>query len=333
MHSSRRILALAALALAAWLCVLFPASAQAQADKYPQRPVTIVVPFAAGGATDVSARKVAQLLTTELGQTFIVENRAGASGMIGMRSVAHAAPDGYTLAWAVNSSTTVVPYLLRKPPFDPDPNKSFAPVSLAAISSWVLVTRPDLPVNNFADFIALAKAHPGKLSFGSSGTGSAPHLLTEMLKMTAGIDALHVPFKGESESFRALLAGQIDFLIGSAFVANPLVQAGRVKGLAVTTPERDKTVPALPTMGELGMPDLTFEIFYGLLAPAGTPAPIVAKLADAVKQATADHDFRASMEKVSVFPRSSTPAEFAALLKRHSERWHGIIAHNGISID
>jgi tripartite-type tricarboxylate transporter receptor subunit TctC len=188
-------------------------------------------------------------------------------------------------------------------------------------------------VNNFAEFIALTKANPGKFSFGSSGTGSAPHLLTEMLKQQAGIDALHVPFKGESESFTALLGGQIDFLIGAAFVADPLVQSGKVRGLAVTTPERDKAVPQLPTVAEVGLPELTFEIFYGLLAPAGTPAPIVAKLAEAMKIAAADADFRATMEKTSVFAKSSTPAEFSALLKRHSDRWAGIIQRNKISIE
>lgn len=327
----RTFISALAVAFAGGLSALSPVAASAQA--YPTKPVTIVVPFAPGGATDVTARKVAQLLSTRLGQPFIVENRSGASGLIGMRSVARAPADGYTLAWAVNTSTTVAPYLVKNPGYDPDVNKSFVPVSLAAISSWVITARPTLGVNTFAEFIALAKANPGKFSFGSSGTGSAPHLLTEMLKQQAGIDALHVPFKGESESFAALLGGQIDFLIGAAFVADPLVQSGKLKGLAVTTPERDKAVPNVPTVAEVGLPDLTFEIFYGLLAPAGTPAPIVAKLAEAMKVAATDPDYRATMEKTSVFAKSSTPAEFSALLKRHSDRWHGIIQRNKISID
>ena len=315
------------------LLLMFSALTNVQAQDYPTRPVTIVVPFAAGGATDVSARKVAQLLAAQFGQPFMVENRVGASGLIGMRYVNKAPADGYTLAWAVNSSTTVAPYLVKSPGYDPDVTKSFAPVSLAAISSWVLITNPKLPVNNIAEFIAYAKANPGKLNFGSSGTGSAPHLLGEMLKNITGIDATHIPFKGESESFVALMGGQIDFLIGAAFIANPLVQAGKIKGLAVTTPTRDKSLPNLPTVTEAGLLDLQFEIFYGLLAPPGTPAPVIAKLSAAMKQAVLDPEFKESMEKGSMFTTSSTPAEFSALMRRHSERWHGIIQKNKISIE
>ncbi|MDB5827939.1 MAG: Tripartite-type tricarboxylate transporter, receptor component TctC [Variovorax sp.] len=305
--------------------------AAAQDTDYPRRPVTIIVPFTAGGATDLSARMVAQLLTTQLGQTFLVENRVGASGMIGMAAVARAAPDGYTLGWGGNSPMSVAPHLSKAPPYDPA--KAFAPISLAAISSWILVTRPDLPVSNVAELVALAKKQPGKLTFGSSGTGSAPHLMGELFKTTAGIDMLHVPYKGEIDGFNAMMGGQVDMMMGSTSTSVSLVKTGRLKGLAVTTPKRDPAVPDIPTVTEAGVPDLTFEIFFGLVAPAGTPAPVVAKLAAAMKRAVADPNYRDTMEKAGIHATSSTPAEFQSLLVRHNQRWTAIIKSNNISTD
>jgi tripartite-type tricarboxylate transporter receptor subunit TctC len=311
--------------------LLAAAPVLAQDADYPRHPVTIIVPFTAGGATDLSARLVAQLLSKQLGQSFVVENRAGASGMIGMSAVARAAPDGYTLGWGGNSPMSVSPHLSKNPPYDPA--KAFTPISLAAISSWIMVTRPDLPVRSVADLIALAKSKPGKLTFASSGNGSAPHLMGELFKSSAGIDMLHVPFKGEIDGFNALMAGQVDMMMGSTSSASPLVKSGRLRGLAVTTPERDASVPDIPTVKEAGVPDLTFEIFFGLVGPAGLPAPIVAKLADAMKQAVADPGYRATMEKTGIHATSSTPADFQALLKRHNERWMSIIQRNHITSD
>ena len=324
---------LSRLLMSLWTIVaaaLAPVAASAEeAAAYPTRPVTIIVPFTAGGATDLSARLVAQLLGKQLGQAFVVDNRAGASGMIGMGAVARAAPDGYTLGWGGNSPMSVSPHLVRKPPYDP--LTAFAPISLAAISSWILVTRPQLPVADMAQLIALAKAQPGKLTFASSGIGTAPHLMGELLKSSAGIDMLHVPFKGEIDGFNALMAEQVDMMMGSTPSATPLVRAGRLKGLAVTTPKRDPAVPEVPTMAEAGVPDLTFEIFFGLVAPAGTPEPIVAKLAAAMQKAVADPAYRDMMEKTGIHATGSSPAEFQALLKRHNERWMSIIERNNLT--
>ncbi|MGE0097414.1 MAG: Bug family tripartite tricarboxylate transporter substrate binding protein [Hydrogenophaga sp.] len=306
-----------------------PLHAQQAASNYPSRPVTIVVPFTAVGATDVSARLIAALLTKQLGQAFVVENRTGASGMIGMNVVARAAPDGYTLGWGGNSPMSVAPHLKKEPLYDP--LTAFAPVSLAAISSWIMTTRPGLPVSTVADLVALAKTQPGKLSFASSGNGSAPHLIGELFKSSAGIDMLHVPYKGEVDGFNAMMSGQVDMMLGSTSAASQLVKAGRLKGLAVTTPRRDPAVPDLPTVAEAGAPDLTFEIFFGMLAPAGTPAPVVARLAEAMKQAVADPSYRETMAKAGVIATSSTPDEFRALLVRHNERWKDIIRRNNIS--
>jgi len=303
-------------------------SARAQDRDYPNKPVTIVVPFTAGGATDLSARLMAQLLTQELGQSFVVLNKAGASGMIGMGAVASAAKDGYTLGWGGNSPMSVAPYLIRNPPYDPI--KSFAPIGLAAISSWTMVVRPDLPVKSVAELVALAKAQPGKLTYASSGNGSAPHLMGEQLKAAAGIDLLHVPFKGEIDGFNAIMAGQVDLMMGSTSTASTLIKSGRIKGLAVTTPQRDPTLPDLPTVAEAGVPELTFEIFFGLVAPAGTPEPIIEKLSAAMKKVAANPVYSETLEKAGVHATSSTPQELAALLARHNERWRAVIERNHI---
>jgi len=320
-------LAALAVVVIGWLVAAVPGHAQ----DYPAKPVTIIVPFSAGGATDLSARAIAQLLTKQLGQPFVVDNKAGASGMIGMGLVARAAPDGYTLGWGGNSPMTVSPHLAKAPPYDP--RKAFAPVSLAAISSWVLTTTPQLPVNSVAELVARAKANPGKLTIGSSGNGSAPHLLGELFKGAAGIELLHVPFKGEIDGVNAMLGNNVDMMFTSTSTAAPQVKAGKLKGLAVTTPKRDPAVPQLPTVAEAGQPDLTFEIFFGLVAPAGTPVPVVAKLAAAMRQAVADPSYRETMERGGIVATSSTPEEFAALLKRHNDRWLDIIKRNSITAE
>ncbi|MBB3182133.1 tripartite tricarboxylate transporter substrate binding protein [Variovorax sp. Sphag1AA] len=298
-------------------------------DNYPTKPVTIIVPFSAGGATDLSARMIATLLSKQLGQPFVVENRAGAGGMIGMGVVARAQPDGYTLGWGGNSPMSVTPHVTRNPPYDP--RKAFAPVSLAAISSWTLTSRADLPAKDFGDLVKLAKASPGKISIASSGNGSAPHLLAEMLKQSAGIDLLHVPYKGEIEGVNAQLGGQVDIMFTSTSAATPQIKAGKLKGYAVTTPKREPALPQFPTMKEVGQPDLTIEIFFGLVAPAGTPKPVLDKLSAAMKVAVADANYRESMEKAGVTATSSTPEEFAALLARHNERWLDVIKRNNIT--
>lgn len=306
------------------------AFAQAPAA-YPSRSVTIVVPFSAGGATDISARQIAQLLTKQLGQPFVVENRAGAGGMIGMNVVARAQPDGYTLGWGGNSPMSVTPHVTKNAPYDPQ--KAFTPISVAAISSWTLTSKTGLPANNFAELVKLAKAQPGKISIASSGTGSAPHLLAELFKQSAGIDLLHVPFKGEIDGVNAMLGGQVDLMFTSTPAATPQVKGGKLKAFAVTTPKREPALPQYPTVGEVGQPDLTVEIFFGLVGPAGMPEAVVNKLAAAMKVAVADAGYRETMEKAGVTATSSTPEEFAALLKRHNERWLSVIKRNNISAE
>ena len=206
-------------------------------------------------------------------------------------------------------------------------------MSLAAISSWIMVTRPGLGVKTVPELIAMAKAKPGKLTFASSGNGSAPHLLGELFKSSSGIDMLHVPYKGEVNGFNAMMGGEVDMMMGSTSSASPLVKAGRLTGLAVTTPRRDPAVPDLPTVAEAGVPDLTIEIFFGMLAPAGTPAPVVSKLAAAMKVAISDPDYVEKMAKTGIKATSSSPEEFQALLVRHNQRWLKVIQRNHISSD
>ena len=317
---------LAVLLLSATVLTVDGASAQ---PDYPTRPVTIVVPFTAGGATDLSARVIAQLMSKELGQPFVVMNRAGASGMIGMASVANAAPDGYTLGWGGNSPMSVAPHLIKNPPYDP--LKAFAPIGLAAISSWVMVVRPGLPVSTVAELIALAKAQPGKLTFASAGNGSATHLLGEVFKAAAGVDMLHIPYKGEIDGMNALAADQVDMMMGATSTSSSLMKAGKLKGLAVTTPTRDSAVPETPTVAEAGVPELTFEIFFGLVAPAGTPRPIIDKLSAALKRAVADPTYKEAMEKAGIRATASTPEELMSLLERHNRAWLAIIERNNIT--
>jgi tripartite-type tricarboxylate transporter receptor subunit TctC len=323
MKAAARLIAAAALLLAA-----LQAHAQGPDTAYPNRPVTIIVPFSPGGATDVSARQIAQLLSKQLGQPFVVDNRAGAGGMIGMALVARAQPDGYTLGWGGNSPMSVTPHVVRNPPYDP--RKAFTPISLAAISSWTLASKATLPADNFADLVKLAKAQPGKITIASSGGGSAPHLLAEMLKQSARIDLLHVPYKGEIDGVHAMLGGQVDLMFTSTPAATPQIKAGKLKGYAVTTPRREPALPQLPTMTEVGQPDLTIEIFFGLVGPANLPPAVVAKLAAAMKEAVADPAYKDTMEKAGVTATSSTPEDFARLLARHNERWLAVIQHNHI---
>lgn len=310
-------------------CLAAPALPALAAGDYPAQPVRLVVPFPPAGGTDVMARLVFNKVGTDAHWNVVVENRAGAGGMIGMGTVARAQPDGYTLGWGGNSPMSVTPHVTRNPPYDP--RKAFAPVSLAAISSWTLTSRADLPAKDFGELVKLAKASPGKISIASSGNGSAPHLLAEMLKQSAGIDLLHVPYKGEIEGVNAQLGGQVDLMFTSTSAATPQVKAGKLKGYAVTTPKREPALPQFPTMAEVGQPDLTIEIFFGLVAPAGTPKPILEKLAAAMKVAVADANYRESMEKAGVTATSSTPEEFAALLARHNERWLAVIKRNNIT--
>lgn len=298
------------------------------AQSYPDRPVTLVVPYPPGGTTDLVGRIVAHTLSKELGQPVVVENAPGAAGMIGMNRVARAKPDGYTLGWGLNGPTTVVPYMVKTPLYDPA--KAFVPVGLVSTSSYLMVARPDLGVSSLAELIAKAKTAPGKYTYGSIGIGSSTHLMTELLMSAANIDLLQIPYKGEADTIRALLGNEIDLTWLTLQSGAPLVESGKVKGVFTTGPDREPNLPGVATLAESGRPDLTAETFFGVLAPTGTPQAIIETLNKAMKNAATNAEYVAALEKVGLKPTSSTPEQFGALLNRHQRRWIDLIKARNI---
>jgi tripartite-type tricarboxylate transporter receptor subunit TctC len=309
---------------AAALAAALPLRAQ---DNFPSKPIRIFVGAGAGGTTDITARLVGAQLGKVLGQSVIVENRAGAAGTLSMQQTARAPADGYTLVWVGNSVMAIAPYLYKNPGYDV---KTMIPVSLGTTSSFVLVCAPNLGFSDLKGLIAYGKANPGKLSFGSNGVNGSLHLLGELLKEEAGFDALHVPFKGGAESANAIMGGSVQFLFDALSSNLPLISAGKLKALAVTGPKREKALPDVPTMAELGLPSMTTEIFFGLVAPPATPDAVVAKLADGMKVALTDPALRESLSRSGNEPKSSTPAEFRALVDKEGTRFQALIKAKNI---
>ena len=300
----------------------------ARAQDYPDRAVTLVVPYPAGGATDLVGRILTRALAKDLGQPVIVENAPGASGMIGMNKVARAKPDGYTLGWGLNGPTTIVPYMMKAPLYDPA--KAFVPVGLVATSSYLMVARPDLGIGSLRDLIAKASGAPGKYTYGSIGIGSSTHLLTELVMSAAQIDLLHVPYKGEAETIRALLAREIDVSWLTVQTGAPLVTDGKLTGVLVTGTDREPGLPTVLTMSKSGRPDLTVETFFGVLAPTGTPAPIVGRLSKAMASVRSDPEYISALANIGLKPVSGGPEVFAALLDRHQQPWLQLIRARNI---
>ena len=316
-------LLLAAAALAA------PAVAGAQA--YPSRPVKLVVPFPPGGSLDITGRLIAQRLTDMWGQAVVVENKPGAGGNIGADFVAKAAPDGYTILLGALSTHAVNPNLYAKMPYDAV--RDFAPITLIATTPNVLVVNAATPVGNVREFIAWTKANPGKLAFGSGSNGSAGHLAGELYKVDTGTDAVHIPFKGGAPATQALLAGDTQFMFDNLANAMAQVKAGKLKALAVTTAERSTLVPELPTMAEAGLPGFDISTWYGLFAPAGTPAAIVAKWNTDVTRILNSPDVRAKLMADGAEPAPDTPEQFAQMIARELAKYARIIKASGAKVD
>jgi len=296
---------------------LFLGNANAQTD-YPIRPVKVIVPSPPGGGTDILARVLAQHLSKALGQPFFVENKAGAGNMIGIEFVAHAPADGYTVL-VVPSTLALNSVLYKKVPYDPV--RDFAPVTLAATAPNVLVVNPALPAKSLAEFIALAKAKPGALSYGTPGIGTSPHLSMELLKSMAGIDLQHVPYRGTAAAVTDVIGGQIAVTFANALTAKPQVDAGRVRALAVSGPKRIEALPAVPPVAEAGVPGYEAMQWYGVVVPTGAPAPVIARLnVEAVKALQSD-EMKEKLALDGAQPVGSTPAEFAALIRSELEKW------------
>ncbi len=298
-------------------------SLSAHADTWPSKPVKMVVPFPAGGPTDVMTRVVAEKLSTALGQSVIVDNKPGAGGTIGAQFVAKSAPDGYTFVMATGSTHSVGPYLVLKPPYDPV--NDFAPVVWAGNAPNILVVSPKLGFRNVRDLIAYAKAHPGELNFASSGVGSVAHLTGELFARQAGVKLTHVPYKGTQLSLTDLMSGQVAMLFDAIITAKPHVDAGRLQALGISTLERSPLLPELPTISESGLPGFESYNWFGVFAPAGTPQPIVDRMNAEMNRALQDPVVRARFAQLGFEPAGGTPARFAAMMARETAKWRKVI--------
>jgi tripartite-type tricarboxylate transporter receptor subunit TctC len=303
----------------------------AAAQDYPSRPITLIVPYAAGGGNDVMARIVAEKMSKTLGQQVVVENRGGAGGSIATRQIAKAAPDGYTLGLGGTGTLAINPTLYGNVGYDP--RKDFAPVGLIATSALVVVVHPSLPVRTIPDLIALAKKEPGKLTFASAGTGSGIHLAAEYFATLAGIKLTHVPYKGSGPALTDLIGGHVSMYFSSLPPAVGLMKEGKVRALAVTGAKRSPLFPDLPTIGEF-YPGYDVTIWLGLFAPAGTPAAIVTKLREEVQKALREPELANRLNVTgSLEPLLASPQEFAALIQKDYEKYGKLVKEIGIKLD
>ena len=328
MTRTRFFLVLAGAAFA--LALAFPARTQAPAA-YPNRPVKLVIPFPPGGPLDIVGRTIAQKLTDAWGQSVVVDNHPGAGGNIGADIVAKSAPDGYTILMGALSTHAVNPSLYAKMPYDAVAD--FSPITLVAVTPNVLVVNAALPVNSAKEFIAYAKANSGKLAFGSGSNGSAGHLAGELFKVNTGADIVHVPYKGGAPATQALLAGDTQFMFDNLANAMPQVKAGKLKALAVTTAQRSKLAPELPTMAEAGLQGFDISTWLGLLAPAGTPKDIVAKWNAEVAKILNSPEMREKLLAQGAEPVPTSPEQFAAFVQSEIAKYAKIVKASGAKVD
>lgn len=303
------------------LLVVFVATS-AYAQNYPAKSVRIIVPYAPGGSVDSVTRLVGQKFTKEFGQPFIVENRAGASGNIGTDSAAKAAPDGYTLLMSSSPPLAANIHLFKKLPFDPF--KDFAPIMLIANQPNVLVLNPSVPAGSVKELIELAKSKPGKLTFGSSGVGASQHMAAELFMMMTGVNMKHVPYKGGGPAMVDLIGGHIDLMLETAPSAIPFVHSGKVKALAVTTLQRSGRLPNVPTLDEVGLKGYEFRGWIGLVAPAGVPKEIIAKLHDQLQKDIAG-DLRKQLDEMGLDIAGGTPQQFADFIRKDSNMYAKLV--------
>jgi len=313
------------------LIVLSLLSLQCWADDYPSKPIRLIVPFSSGGGNDAVARVIAQQLTTQLKQSVVVENRPGAGGAVGAETAARSTPDGYTLFLGGVGSLAVNPNLISKLPYDA--LKDFDPIVLIASAPSVLVVYPGLPVQNVPALIALAKKEPGKINYASNGNGSSAHIAAVMFTTMADVDMVHVPYKGLSPALNDLLVGRVDLMFSSIVAIIPQIQAGKLRALAVTGTHRAPLLPEVPTMAEAGLPDYQAGSWYGLLAPAGTPAAIIQKIHDASIQVLKQESVRAQLATEGAEVLGGTSAEFAAHIQAEFKRMQTVIREGRIQID
>ena len=300
-------------------------------ESWPTKPVKIVVPFTAGGSTDVVARIAAEKLAAELGQPFIVENRAGAGGTIGSDFVARSAADGYTLLVGTSSTLAIAPYIYSKLAYQP--LRDFVPITLLGTADVIVALNAGVPVDSVQALIAYGKQHPGRLSFGSGGVGSISHLLGEYFNAMAEVQTLHVPYKGDAQMVTDLVGGQIDMAFGTAVAFLPHIREGKVKALAVTNARRSTTLTELPTIAEAGVPGYEAIQWFGIVAPNGTPQPVAEKLGQALRKVLAMPDVRERFQGLGFDVVGNTPSEFGKFLDAENAKWKRIAEISGTKLD
>jgi tripartite-type tricarboxylate transporter receptor subunit TctC len=319
-----RLLLLASIAL-------FGAGPGARADDYPDKPVKMVVPFPAGGSIDIVARLVGQELAKTLGQSVVVDNRSGAGGSIGTDAVAKAAPDGYTLLMGSASSLAANRALYSKLPYDPE--KDFSAISLVALQPNVLLVHPSVPAKTVAELIAYAKANPGELNYASAGAGTSQHLAAELFRSKTGVDIVHVPYRGGAPALIDLMAGQVQLMFETIPTAIQPVQSGQLRALAVTTVKRSSMLPDLPTIEEAGVAGYVARGWVGLVAPAGTPAPIIEKLGRATQVIVRKPEITRRLTELGLEVAASSPAEFGDFIRTEVAAFKEVVAAAKISLD
>jgi tripartite-type tricarboxylate transporter receptor subunit TctC len=323
---SRRNLMVALLAVA----VVTSAVASAAAQSYPNRPIKMIVPYPPAGPIDTMARLLGQQLSQRFGQQVVIDNRPGAGSILGTKAAAAADPDGYTLLFGSSGSLAVAPALYAN--YDLDILKAFVPVGSVALLPHVLVVNPSVPAQTVGELIAYAKANPGKLNYGAS-IGTPPHLLSTLFGTKAGIDVVYVPYKGSAASVTDLVSGETQFTIDGLTGLYPLIQAGKVRALAIARGERWRELPDVPTLVESGFTDFTVDAWTGVAAPAGTPAPIINMLNRAINQALASAEAKAGLARFSAIAQTGSPQEFGALISSELPKWAAIVKLSGARIE
>lgn len=314
-------------AFASMLCCALPAAAQT----YPVKPIRLVVPFTPGGGTDLVARTIAQRLAERLGQPVVVENRAGAGGVIGAEFVVKSPADGYTLLMGTPGPMSINPNLRRAFPYDPE--KDLAPITLATISPFVLVVHPSVPARSVKELIAIARARPGRLNYGSAGQGSVSHLAAEQLKSLARVDLVQIPYKGSNPAISDLIGGQLDLMIENQPVVLPHIRSAKLRGLAVGTRTRSALLPELPAMHDAGVPGYETSTAFGVVAPARTPEAIIARLHREIAGLLQEADLKARLATQGLQAVGSTPQEYAAHLRQERERYARLVKAANLPIE
>jgi tripartite-type tricarboxylate transporter receptor subunit TctC len=310
--------------------VAVAAAVPARADTWPSRPITLLVPFAAGGPSDMFGRILARGLTAQLGQQVVVENKGGLGGLTGVAALAKAAPDGYTIGMNATGPSSIAQFVMPKMPFE---DKDLVLLTPIALVQEIVSTTAQLPVNSVKELIAYAKANPGKINYGSSGSGGISHLAGELFKSAAGIDIVHVPYRGAAPAVQDLLAGQVQMVVLDVSVLLPHIQAGKIKPLAVSSKTRSKLLPDVPTTAEVGLPTVLSDNWYGLAAPAGVPQDILDRIHAATLAVLKTKEVAEPMMAQGAVIRPMTPAEFAEFVRLEREKWGPVVKASGAKVD